>query len=169
MLREHSSKPLYEQIKEYILDNINTGEFKVNSRIPSERDLAEQFGVSRLTVNKALKELTQAGYLYTQIALEETTILASICPNILEKYDFSKTSLYTVLREKYGVAITYAEQSFEARAASKIEATHLELAAGDPLLSIHRVTYTQQDVPVEYVKSVYRGDRYKFRAILRRI
>jgi DNA-binding GntR family transcriptional regulator len=63
MLNPNSSKPLYEQIREYLLLNIQSGVFPPHSRIPSERELAEQFKVSRLTASKAIKELVQAGML----------------------------------------------------------------------------------------------------------
>lgn len=67
MLILGSSKPYYEQIKEYILRQINTGDLKPHEQIPSERSLSEQFGVSRLTVSKAIKELVIEGKLYTQV------------------------------------------------------------------------------------------------------
>ncbi|TVR24491.1 MAG: GntR family transcriptional regulator [Anaerolineaceae bacterium] len=67
MLKTSSSKPYYEQIKEYILHRINAGELKPNHQIPSERVLSDQFGVSRLTVSKAIKELVFEGKLYTQV------------------------------------------------------------------------------------------------------
>src|SRR5690606_40447396 len=67
MVDANSPKPLYEQIKDYILTNIHSGNFQPNSRIPSERSLSAKFGVSRLTVNKAIKELEQAGWVRIQI------------------------------------------------------------------------------------------------------
>jgi GntR family transcriptional regulator len=45
MLNESSAKPYYEQIKEYILYQINHGELAPHDRLPSERNLSEQFGV----------------------------------------------------------------------------------------------------------------------------
>ncbi|PJF23142.1 MAG: hypothetical protein CUN56_02455 [Phototrophicales bacterium] len=62
-----ASKPYYEQIKDYILYKINTGELAPHDQVPSERVLSEQFGVSRLTVSKAIKELVMEGRLYTQV------------------------------------------------------------------------------------------------------
>ena len=67
MLNEGSAKPYYEQIKEYILYQINNGALSAHDRVPSERSLSEQFGVSRLTVSRALKELVLDGRLYTQV------------------------------------------------------------------------------------------------------
>ena len=52
--------PAYQQIKEAILDNIHSGLWQAGQAIPPELTLAEQFGVSRMTVNRALKELSEA-------------------------------------------------------------------------------------------------------------
>ncbi|MBS4204861.1 GntR family transcriptional regulator [Lederbergia citrea] len=51
--------PLYKQIYESVLEQINQGELKQGGKIPSEKDLAEQFSVSRITSKKALDLLAQ--------------------------------------------------------------------------------------------------------------
>jgi GntR family histidine utilization transcriptional repressor len=55
--------PLYERIKTLILTQIASGGWAANQRIPSENDLVRLVGASRMTVNRALRELTDAGYL----------------------------------------------------------------------------------------------------------
>lgn len=50
--------PAYQRIKSAILENIHNGSWQVGLAIPTEMALAEQFNVSRMTVNRALKELT---------------------------------------------------------------------------------------------------------------
>ncbi|GAB4555743.1 MAG: transcriptional regulator NagR [Anaerolineae bacterium] len=67
MLDQSSSKPLYEQIREYILNNINSGIFPPDQRIPSERALSETLGVNRLTVKRAINDLVLSGRLYVRI------------------------------------------------------------------------------------------------------
>ncbi len=67
MLDPASSKPLYEQIKDYILGNIESGVYASGTRIPSERTLSGVFGVSRLTVKRAFDNLTQEGILQAQV------------------------------------------------------------------------------------------------------
>ena len=42
----------------------------------------------------------------------------------------------------------------------------LQLDSKTPVLSLTRVTYTEHDQPVEYVRSVYRCDRYQLRTVL---
>lgn len=55
--------PLYEKVKRHILGKILAGELAVNARVPSENELVREFNVSRMTANRALKELTAEGYL----------------------------------------------------------------------------------------------------------
>ncbi len=58
-----SGAPLYIQIKRYIQDKINSGEWPVGHRIATELELTEQFKVSRMTVNKAIRDLVSQGKL----------------------------------------------------------------------------------------------------------
>lgn len=55
--------PLYRKIKEYILDRIASGEWPPSTRVPSENELVKTFKVSRMTTNRALRELTDEGFL----------------------------------------------------------------------------------------------------------
>src|ERR1700728_3722815 len=58
-----SLQPLYLQVKRHILDNIGSGKWGAATRVPSENDLVRSFGVSRMTANRALKELRDEGVL----------------------------------------------------------------------------------------------------------
>ncbi len=51
--------PAYQRIKEAILSNIHEGKWRAGAVISTEMALAEEFGVSRMTVNRALKELSE--------------------------------------------------------------------------------------------------------------
>ncbi len=59
----HPPQPLYAQIKRYVTDNILSGEWPAFSQLPSENELVKKLGVSRMTVHRALRELTNEGYL----------------------------------------------------------------------------------------------------------
>lgn len=59
----HPVGPLYNKIKLTILSRISQGKYQPDDRIPSELEFVEEFGVSRMTVNRALRELTQEGIL----------------------------------------------------------------------------------------------------------
>lgn len=58
--------PLYQQIFEEIKTAIEEGEYLPKERIPSEPELAAQYGVSRITVRRAVEELCAEGYLVKQ-------------------------------------------------------------------------------------------------------
>jgi GntR family histidine utilization transcriptional repressor len=51
--------PAYQRIKNAILDNIHSGKWQAGEAISTEMALAKEFGVSRMTVNRALKELSE--------------------------------------------------------------------------------------------------------------
>jgi GntR family histidine utilization transcriptional repressor len=54
--------PRYRQVKELIIRRISSGELRANDRVPSEHELVDATGVSRMTANRALRELTDEGY-----------------------------------------------------------------------------------------------------------
>ena len=58
MSKIQSPSPAFQTIKDYLLKEIQAGTWKEGDAIPSEAMLAEQFGVSRMTVNRAVRELT---------------------------------------------------------------------------------------------------------------
>ena len=58
--------PTYIKIKEIIQRRIESGELVPGAPLPSERALAEQFGLSRMTVRQALSDLVAAGALYRE-------------------------------------------------------------------------------------------------------
>lgn len=55
--------PLYEQIKQHVMDRIADGSYRPGDKIPSENELVVTFSTSRLTVNRALRELSASGVL----------------------------------------------------------------------------------------------------------
>lgn len=66
MINKYSNVPLYSQLKNLIIEKIESGEYKEDSKIPSEQELCEQYNISRPTVRQAINELTNNGYLYKE-------------------------------------------------------------------------------------------------------
>lgn len=62
-LQTESSSPLYHQLMQRITNDIEKGNYPVGSKIPPEHQLEETYQVSRVTVRRALAELTQSGLL----------------------------------------------------------------------------------------------------------
>lgn len=98
------------------------------------------------------------------MALETSYLLHGIASGLLE-LDLSQRSIYDELRSR-GVRMTRADQSYEATAIDEFEAEHLGVPVGSPALLLERVTYDDADRAFEYVKSTYRGDRYRITTTL---
>lgn len=56
--------PMYAQLRGYLAERIAKGDWKPNDRLPPELELAERFGVSRITVRKALETMVEEGVIY---------------------------------------------------------------------------------------------------------
>lgn len=55
--------PAYARVKAQVLRRIRNGRWRAGDRIPSEHELMREFGVARMTVGRALRELTDEGWL----------------------------------------------------------------------------------------------------------
>jgi len=58
----NTAKPRYQQLKDLIIGRIAAGELRPSDRVPSEHELVEKMNVSRMTANRALRELNDEGY-----------------------------------------------------------------------------------------------------------
>lgn len=61
--QESMAQPLYLRVKRHILENIDSGKWGTDARVPSENEIVKSFGVSRMTANRALRELQDEGVL----------------------------------------------------------------------------------------------------------
>ena len=61
MKRDLPTLALYAQVKDHISRKIQDGTWPAGHRLPSEHELVAQFGISRMTVNRALRELVEQG------------------------------------------------------------------------------------------------------------
>ena len=82
----------------------------------------------------------------------------------LEQYG----SVYTILTEKLRLIPTEADETLEVTLATPREASLLQIEPGSPLLLSERTTYSQYRRVIEWVKILYRGDRYRYYARLKR-
>ncbi len=77
-------------------------------------------------------------------------------------------SLYQLLSSNYGVELASAEETIEAVVAEGREAGLLKCQPGMPLLMLSRRTLDTKGQVTEFVRSLYRGDRYRFQTGLQR-
>ncbi len=80
----------------------------------------------------------------------------------LEHYDLEKRSIYEIMENEYGVPIIRARQSFEPVTATEFEANLLKINIGEALMMEKRLSFDEDNLPVEYGKDYYRGDRFRF-------
>lgn len=233
--------PLYHQIYVLLRNEILTGERPHGSLLPGEKELAQQFAVSRITAKRALNELAAASLvvrergrgtrvhhssptppvrssvegllenlvamgLKTEVRLLDfeyvpasdevaqalrcapgakvqrairlrslegaplshlTTFVPEAIGRSYDRRDLSRKPLLALL-ERSGVVVTSAEQTITATLADTRIARLLGVAVGSPLLRITRIVHDQAGRPVEYIRGLYRPDRYQYRMTLDR-
>jgi GntR family transcriptional regulator len=227
--------PLYYQLAERIREEIERGARKPGEQLPSERELSEQLGISRMTERQAITYLAQKGTLVikpgvgtfvaepkltydalhlmgfteemaaqgrevtsrvlaqeivsppanvaalleakanvktlrlvrlrveqeTPLLLETIHISAKLCPG-LEKQDLARNSLYAILDKKYSIVLKRARQTLEAATANDYECHLFGVESHTPMILVEGVAFSDNNLPVEHFKAVYRGDRFKF-------
>jgi GntR family transcriptional regulator len=233
-LDSSSYTPLYIQIAHILRQSIENGQFRKGEKLPSENELVQRFGISRITATAALDELVKAHLAYrergrgTFVAqpflsnfsffssftedmrergLDPSSHLVSLLlarPDLetleklhmsdtadfyclkrvrlannepvvyqsaylpveiypeLQNIDFEKQYLYDVMRKTFGFKPTWGEAIVEASAASSEEAGFLDIKNGAPVLTIWHLSLDDRSVVLEYVRSVYRSDRFSF-------
>lgn len=227
-----------EQLQEILEQAVAQAE--PGTLLPSERELAERYGVSRMTVRNAIGGLVARGLVYrlqgqgtfvaqpriTQpaaltsfsedmtargmtassivlaqeiagassaiartlklpegapvvrlervrcgdgqpIAVERAHLPARRFPG-LEQVDVTSQSLYGLLARRYGCRLAASDQRVSAVRLTAAEAHLLGASRELPALRIERVSFDGAGEPVEYVRSLYRGDRYELHTRLHR-
>jgi GntR family transcriptional regulator len=96
------------------------------------------------------------------IGLQTSFIALTIGQNITREEMETAGSLYRILQEKYGIIPTEADETLEVTLATPEEAALLQVESGAPLLLNERLLFSQNRTPVEFVKILYRGDRYQY-------
>jgi GntR family transcriptional regulator len=94
------------------------------------------------------------------MGIERSCLPLRLCPDLIETFD-PHTSLYKTLAERYGIQMAVADEVVEAGLAGAEEARLMRIPKGSPVFAFTRISYLQSGQPVEFVKSIYRADRYK--------
>lgn len=235
-MKESYPIPMYYRLYKQLKERIMQGYYR-DGKLPTEKELCDEFSVSRMTVRKALERLVIEGLIErkkgkgtfirkvqgeehltkltgfteevgenkvksevlanklvrvppeaksvfnlpdgslvvmlkriryiddTPVAVEEAYLNPAVdvrILNILEK-DMSKESLYRILRKEIGISLVRADEIIEVAELSSQQAKLLNLKKGKCALLRKRYTYTSDGQCVEYVVSMYRGDKFKFR------
>jgi GntR family transcriptional regulator len=94
------------------------------------------------------------------VILEHIYVPHRLVPG-LEREDLNQ-SLRDLMAEQYRLSIARKEIEFESILSNSYAAQHLQIAVGSPLMLEKRVAFTPDDLPCEYSKHIYRGDRFLF-------
>lgn len=236
--------PLYYKLYVDLKESLNSGKYQKGDKLPTEKELCQNYGISRLTVRRAMDELRREGFIerlkgkgtfvtgskreeqlailtgFTDearkrgsetrsvvlenklvrvpadavglfdipadamvVLLKRVRFLEGEPYAIEEAYlnvgadirflnitqrDMEKESLYGILRKEFSINISYAEEEMELTRLKKEEARFLRQDQDECAIMRKRFTYTKSDICIEYVISLYRADKSKFR-IIRRI
>jgi GntR family transcriptional regulator len=100
------------------------------------------------------------------MAIEFLHVPKCVVPK-LKREDLEGHSFYELLRERFGIVVASGVQTIEPTVTSEDEAEMLGVPLHAPAFLFERVTESERGEVVEFVRSVYRGDRYKLVAELR--
>lgn len=132
--------PIYYQIKEILLEMIENEELKCGDTIPTERELSEFQGVSRMTVNKAVLELVNQGILYREQG--KGTFVAK--PK--ENHELKHLKSFTEEMRERGLNSTVRILSFKVKQATKQVKTILDMTGEDnKIIEIKRLRISDNE------------------------
>ena len=126
--------------------------------VPASEDVAEALSLPPEEKVIRIRRVRVADTL--PMGVETTSLPHRLCPDLLEKFD-PRLSLYRTLSQVYGIHILQADEVVEAGLADSEEARLLRIPKRSPVFLFTRTAYIEGGKAVEYVKSTFRGDRYK--------
>src|SRR3954464_6635772 len=97
------------------------------------------------------------------MAIETLHVRAALVPD-LTATDLEGGSFYELLRERYGVTIEGGVQTIEPTVTNEEESSALGVPLHSPAFMFERFSRDENGVTVEFVRSIYRGDRYRLLA-----
>lgn len=133
--------------------------------VPASTFVAEELQIREYAPVYEIKRLRMADG--EPMALETSYLSANLVKGLTEQ-DVN-ASIYAYIEEKLQLKISHADRSIESVKASLEDEKLLQMERQQPVLAIQRNTYLLNGTPLELVKSLYRGDRYKFHIQMNRI
>jgi GntR family transcriptional regulator, histidine utilization repressor len=134
--------PAYQGIKDFILARIDAGEWREGDQVPSENELARDFKVARMTVNRALRELT-AEQVLTRVQGAGTFVARP-------KYESTLVAIRSISDEIVARGHRYRAEVLEIGVLPADAALAAEIGlAMNERLYYSRVLHFENDVPVQ--------------------
>lgn len=142
----NSPQPIYEQIKDLILDLIDYTPLLAHDRIPSERELIGHLDVHRLTARKAIDELVKEGVLYRQHGKGTFVSPPKITQPLLVVRSFTDAML------QEGRVPGTQVYSIERQTGSARVCRRLQIKIGSPIFKLVRIR-SVDDLPLALITS----------------
>ena len=133
------NKALYHQLVD-LLKNQMESNMIPHDKLPSERELTAQYGVSRTTVRLALKELENTGYIYRRHG--KGTFVSDIKKNVA---DLAGTYSFTEQMKSLGRTAETRILAFEKIEADKFIAKQLNLSLGEVVFKLSRLRIADRE------------------------
>jgi len=133
VLQHESAIPLYIQIKELLQNQIESGVFSVGARLPSERELAARYCVSRMTARQALRVLAQEGLTHARVGKGTFVSAPKINHELRALTSFSEDIQQRGLQPSSRVLVA------EVRPVGNVMANRLQVAPGSEIVVLSRV------------------------------
>ena len=127
--------PKYAQIEAELIAQIESGQLAPGAELPSESDLIECYGVSRVTVRRAIDELYHQGY------VEKMQGKRACVKEKVKLQELTSISSYTEEIIRQGMTPSRKLLSFGLRVCTKEEAEQLGLKKADPVFFMERIYF----------------------------
>jgi len=134
--------PIFQQIKDYLVGEIASGRWKEGELVPSEQALVRQFGVSRMTVNRAVRELTAE-----QVLVRRQGSGTYVAP---QKYQGTLVEIRNIADEIRARGKLHASRvlALEEKSADDTLAAEFDLEPGDTLFH-SLIVHFENETPVQ--------------------
>lgn len=153
-LDNESSVPLYKQLKDIIKRDIANGTYKRGQKIPPEIELQKIYNISRITIRKALQELTDERILERRRGKGTFVVDVKLERSITKLMSFTETCEAQGLTPGGRIIKSVIEEPTE------MDQRELKISEGDKIVAIDRVRYADS-VPVS-VEVNHFTDKYSF-------
>lgn len=145
-MEANAEQPLYKQLVLYIRGQIESGDWPLGEQIPSERDLCNQFSVSRITVRQAIAEAENEGLLHRVQGKGTFVAKPKINQTLQKMTTFKETMNMWGLKPRTRIHHVFTEPSDLQTAAL------LGLTDGEPVVRLEMVGYGDE-IPMVYYSS----------------
>lgn len=147
--------PLYERIKNYLVHNIEQGLFRPGDKLPSENELAAELGASRLTVHRALRELSLGGVVQRVHGVGSFVAQPKAAATLIKIHNIADE-----IRQRGQSLKIRVEELIKVRASASL-ALEMEVKPGDPLfhsLIVYCADGSPMQIEDRYVRPSFAKD-----------